>query len=158
MKTLMDRVLQIFIILVGLILLLVGLFGCNPVKAVLASPEKTAQVVVEYVKRNPVRNDTLLIPGDTVTLVQVTRDSVRLPYPVNHRYTETKVIERTITDTIRILDRSLLAPLEKRLEKLEDELTHWKHTAQVRLYWLLALIAGIVGIGLLKLIQVFKLP
>jgi hypothetical protein len=130
--------------------------GCNPVKQVLKSPEKTEQVVVEYVKRNPVKNDTIYIPGDTITTYDVIYDSVKLPYPVNHKYTEIRTIEHTIRDTVEIIDRKLLGALEKRVDKLEKDLTHWKNLAQKRGLWLIIIITLLAGGGIIYLIKTFQ--
>jgi hypothetical protein len=127
--------------------------GCNPVKQVLKSPEKTEQVVVEYVKRNPVKNDTIYIPGDTITTYDVIYDSVKLPYPVNHKYTEIRTVEHTITDTVEIIDRKLLGALEKRVTKLETDLTYWKNLAQKRGLYLIIIIALLLGGGIIYLIK-----
>jgi hypothetical protein len=134
--------------------------GCNPVKQVLKSPEKTEAVVVEYVKRNPPKNDTnyVYMPGDTIETFQVIYDSVKLPYPVNHKYTEVRTIERTIVDTVEvtIIDRKLLGALEKRVNVLEKELDDWKDKAQRRGWILAFLITLIVGGGVFYLVKTFQ--
>lgn len=146
-------------------LMVISLFfiGCNPVKKVLQSPEKTQEVVAEYVKRNPQKNDTTYLPGDTVTITSIIVDSVPLPYPVNHKYTETRYIDRTITDTVKVIDRTFIDALSNRLKALEVqvsdlrvEVQEWKSKAQVRLYWLIGLITAIVGAGVFYVIRTFQ--
>jgi hypothetical protein len=134
--------------------------GCNPVKQVLKSPEKTEAVVVEYVKRNPPKNDTnyVYVPGDTIETFQVVYDSVRLPFPVNHRYTEKHYIDRIIVDTVKqtVIDRSFMAALESRIGKLETELEDWKDKAQRRGWILAFLITLIVGGGIFYVVKTFQ--
>lgn len=148
------------ILIIGLLFLL---FGCNPVKQVLKSKEKTETVVREYVKDNPPKNDTLFIPGEVVFRDTTIRDSIPLPYPVNHKYTETRIIEQHIRDTIKVIDRSFIDALNTRLTTLEKEFTemkadrdYWRSEARVRLYWLLGLIALIVGAAVFYVIRILK--
>ena len=138
------------------VLIIILLFAsCNPVKQVLKSPEKTDRVVVEYVKNNPPKNDTLYIPG-TVTVKDTTiYDTIPLPYPVNHKYTETRVIEKRVRDTITIIDRSFTEALATRLKALEVQVSdlradrdYWRKEARTRLYFLV----GIVGLFLAWLV------
>jgi len=137
--------------------------SCNPVKQVLKSKERTEKVVREYVKENPPKNDTTFIKGDTLTLTRVIVDSVPLPYPVNHKYTETHYIDRTITDTIKVIDRSFIDALNNRLNVLEKEFTEmkadrdtWRSAARVRLYWLIGLITLILGAGVFYVIRILQ--
>lgn len=152
-----------WIIIILFMAMMVLLFGCNPVKQVLKSQEKTEEVVRQYVKTNPPKNDTAFIPGDTLTITKVVVDSIPLPYPVNHKYTETHYIDRTITDTVKVIDRSFIDALNNRLSKLELEFAEmqadrdrWKSAAQVRLYWLIGLIVIIVGAGVFYVIKVLQ--
>jgi hypothetical protein len=145
------------------LLSIVLLAACNPVKQVLKSKEKTDEVVRQYVKENPPKNDTTFIPGEVIFRDTTIRDSVPLPYPVNHRYTETRIIEQHIRDTIKVIDRSFIEALNNRLEKLESEFTEmkadrdrWKSAAQIRLYWLLGLILIIVGAGVFYVIRILQ--
>ena len=150
-------------IIILFVALMVLIFGCNPVKQVLKSQEKTEEVVRQYVKTNPPKNDTAFIPGDTLTITKVVVDSIPLPYPVNHKYTETHYIDRTVTDTVKVIDRSFIDALNNRLSKLELEFAEmqadrdrWKGAAQVRLYWLIGLIVIIVGAGVFYIIKVLQ--
>jgi hypothetical protein len=155
-----NEIVKWIIIALGAALFYFATSGCNPVKQVLKSPEKTEAVVVEYVKRNPPKNDTnyVYMPGDTIETFQVIYDSVRLPYPVNHKYTEIRTIERTVVDTIKetVIDRSMMAALEKRIIKLEDELEDWKDKAQRRGWILAFLIILVVGGGVFYLVKTFQ--
>jgi hypothetical protein len=150
----------VIIIFIGILFLV---FGCNPVKQVLKSKERTAQVVREYIKDNPAKNDTIFKPGEVIRLDTVIRDSIPLPYPVTHRYTEKHYIKEHSRDTITIVDKTFETLLNARLTKLETEFTqmkadrdYWRAEARVRLYWLLGIIGLIVGGGILYVIKVLK--
>jgi hypothetical protein len=140
-----------------------SLFSCNPVKQVLKSKESTEKVVREYVKDNPPKNDTLFIPGEVIRLDTTIYDSIPLPYPVNHKYTEKHYIKEHSRDTIKVIDRSFIDALNNRLTALEKDFTemkadrdYWRSEARVRLYWLLGLVAAIIGAGIFYVIKVLK--
>ena len=100
---------------------------CSPVKKVLQSPTMTEKVVVEWLKVNPPKTETFYLPGKDTTIIKDTiiYDSIRLPYPVNHRYTEIRYVDRLIRDTIKIYDRtydSLMLRKVNSLEVIIDEL------------------------------------
>lgn len=137
------------LILLWILLLLIG---CNPVKKVLQSKEATEKVVREYVKNNPPKNDTLFIPGEVIHRDTTIYDSVPVPYPVNHKYTETRIIEQHIRDTIKVIDRSFIEALNNRLTGIENSLIqmtkerdYWKKEAQNRLYILIGIMAAIIS-------------
>jgi hypothetical protein len=150
----------IIILFIGLLLLM---FGCNPVKQVLKSKERTEKVVRQYVKDNPQKNDTLFVPGEVIRLDTTIYDTVPLPYPVNHRYTETRVIKEHSRDTIKVIDRTFIDALNSRLTVLENEFIamkadrdKWRTEARIRLYWLIGLILLILGAGVMYVIKVLK--
>lgn len=95
--------------------------SCNPVRKVLQSPAMTERVVVEYLKANPPKTQTFYLPGKDTTIIKDTiiYDSIRLPYPVNHRYTEIRYVDRLVRDTIRIVDRSLDSLYIRKINALE---------------------------------------
>jgi hypothetical protein len=146
-----------------LILLAFLMFGCNPVKQVLKSKERTERVVRQYVKENPPTNDTIFIPGEVVRLDTTIYDTVPLPYPVNHRYTEKHYIKEHSRDTLKIVDKTFEQLLNNRLTKLETEFeamkterNHWRSEARFRLWLLIGLIAVIVAGGVVYLVKVLK--
>jgi Na+/melibiose symporter-like transporter len=150
----------IIIIFIGVILMM---FGCNPVKQVLKSKERTAQVVREYIRENPAKNDTIFKPGEVIRLDTVIYDSVPVPYPVNHRYTETHYIKEHSRDTMEIMDKKFEKLFNDRLSKVETELTavkadrdHWRQEARFRLWLLIGLIGLIIGGAVLYVIKVLK--
>jgi hypothetical protein len=161
-----------------LFFLVVLLAGCGPAKKleravdrVLDSDKATAKVVAEYVKRNPVKNDTFYLPGKDTTILQDTTvyDSIYLEKPIRYKYTVTRYIDRIIRDTFRIIDRSLIGILETRVRGLEEETrdlrsqndtitawgTDWKGKAGVRLWILIA--AGILVAAIIALIIILQI-
>jgi hypothetical protein len=150
----------IIMLCIGLLILM---FGCNPVKQVLKSKERTAKVVREYIRENPPVNDTMFLPGEVIRLDTTIYDSVPVPYPVNHRYTETRVIKEHSRDTIKVIDRTFIDLLNTRLTNLEKEFLEmkadrdmWRSEARVRLYWLLGLILLIIGSGVFYVIKILQ--
>lgn len=137
--------------------------GCNPVKKVLKSEEKMQQVVVEYRKKHPAKNDTFYIPGDTITNSYTVVDSIPLPYPVNHKYTERYYTDRIIKDTVKVIDRDLITAAFarvdtalNRLQAMTVDRNEWRSLARERLYIILLICAVIVGGGILYIVRVFK--
>lgn len=151
--------------LIGIIvlMLLLSLFSCNPVKQVLKSKEKTEKVVRQYVKDNPPKNDTMFIPGEVIRLDTTIYDSVPVPYPVNHKYTEKHYIKEHSRDTIKVIDRTFIDLLNTRLSNLEKEFLEmkadrdmWRSEARVRLYWLVGIILLILGAGVFYVIRILQ--
>lgn len=94
---------------------------CSPVKKVLQSPAMTEKVVVEWLKVNPPKTQTVYLPGKDTTILKdtIVYDSIRLPYPVNHRYTEIRYVDRLIRDTVKIYDRTFDSLLLRKVNSLE---------------------------------------
>jgi len=146
------------------ILIIILLFAsCNPVKKVLKSQEATEEVVREYVKANPPKNDTLFIPGEVIHRDTTIYDSIPLPYPVNHKYTETRIIEQHIRDTVKVIDRTFMDALNKRLTVVENTLVqmtgerdYWKKEARTRLYFLLGIVGLFVAALAFRVAKMFK--
>jgi len=134
---------------------------CSPVKKVLQSPSMTEKVVVEWLKVNPPKTQTVYLPGKDTTILKDTIifDSIRLPYPVNHRYTEIRYVDRLVKDTIRIYDRTYDSLLLRKLNSLEviiDELRADNKELRKEI-WTWRIIAGIaficVGLVVYKLFR-----
>lgn len=139
------------------------MFGCNSVKNVLASQEKTEKVVREYVKKNPPKNDTMFIPGEVIRLDTTIYDSVPVPYPVNHKYTEKHYIKEHSRDTIKVIDRSFIDALNSRLTIVEDEFKamkadrdNWRSESRLWMYRFFGLLALIIVSGIFYVIKVLK--
>ena len=112
--------------------------SCNPVKKVLQDPAKTQKVMEAYMAEHPSRPDTVHLAGrDTILVRQSLQiDSIPLPYPVNHRYTETYYRDRVIHDTLVITKcdglevlQKQVAGLTERLDRAEDSAAWWQKAA-----------------------------
>ena len=134
---------------------------CSPVKKVLQSSAMTEKVVVEWLKVNPPKTQTVYLPGKDTTILKdtIVYDSIRLPYLVNHRYTEIRYVDRLVKDTIRIYDRTYDSLLLRKLNSLEviiDELRA-DNKAMRKEIWTWRIIAAIaficVGIVVYKLFR-----
>ena len=141
------------------IFLLILLQACNPVKKVLQSPAMTDKVVVEYLKANPPKTQVTYLPGKDTTIIKdtVIRDSIRLPYPVNHRYTEIRYVDRLVRDTIRIVDRSYDSLLLRKINSLEVNISRLQADNKDlrREIWIWRIVAGVAFI--LMMLAVYKL-
>ncbi len=146
------------------ILIIILLFAsCNPVKKVLRSQEATEQVVREYVKANPPKNDTTFIRGKDSVIERVELDTIPLPYPVKERYVERHYKEVTRVDTSKIKDKELLDALNKRLTVVENllvqmttERDYWRKEARTRLYFLLGIVGLLVAALAFRVAKMFK--
>jgi uncharacterized protein YcfL len=106
-----------------LIAILLFLAGCNPVKQVLRSPEKTLVVVDKYLQKFPIHSDTtyIKVPGDSTVSTIFTSDTTVVHDTTNH--TETVTVNHYYTTTvhaydtlkIRYTDRSLEQSLQRSL-------------------------------------------
>jgi hypothetical protein len=146
------------------LLIIILLFAsCNPVKKVLRSQEATEQVVREYVKANPPKNDTTFIRGKDSVIERVELDTIPLPYPVKERYVERHYKEVTRVDTSKIKDKELLDALNKRLTVVENllvqmttERDYWRKEARTRLYFLLGIVGLLVAALAFRVAKMFK--
>lgn len=73
-------------------------YGCNPVKRVLKSTEKTQQVVDAWLQRTPIGTDTAYkyLPGDTVTQILIGYDTAYIKGDTVHKVDTIKIKERAI--------------------------------------------------------------
>jgi hypothetical protein len=143
------------------ILLVLSLFfiGCNPVKRIMKDQNKVAQVVAEYVKQNPQKNDTTIHIGlPQVVRDSIVRDTVQLPYPVKERYETIHYRDNVRTDTVKIIDRTLLQALDTRVRTLEanvksitDERDYWRKRAILYEIILAVIIGSVLFFFTLKL-------
>lgn len=113
------------------------------VKTVLASPSATDSVINGYLQKNPPKNDTTFLPGREVITERVHHDTIPLPYPVNDRYETTKIIEKRVTDTVKVMDKSFLESFQRQIDELRADVAsikaerdEWKGKAQDRRWWL----------------------
>ena len=142
------------------ILILILLFGCNPVKQVLRNPEKLNKVAVEVIKQGYCANDTTIITkSDTLlkvdSLLEIRSDTTRFKDSIFITLWQTKNYVKTFTirDTLRsvIVDNSRVKLLEADLSKANDKVIHWRGKANKTLGWLIILLVGIGAFVYLKL-------
>jgi hypothetical protein len=136
----------------NLILISLILTSCNPVRKVLNDKRKIAQVVEEYVKQNPPKNDTTYHVGIPVVRDTVVHDTVQLKVPIKERYETFHYRDNVRVDTVKVVDKSLLQALdtrvqnlEKQIEVLKDERDYYK--SQYRLY--LSIVVGLAVVVLI---------
>lgn len=134
-----------------LIIVCLFLSSCNPVKKVLNDRNKTAQVVAEYVKQNPPKNDTTIHVGIPMVRDSIVRDTIQLPVPIKERYETIHYRDNVRVDTVKVIDRSLLQALDTRVQNLENQLkaiTEERdyYRKQYRLY--LSIVIGLVVLAL----------
>jgi hypothetical protein len=124
-----NREWSVIVFWFGLISLLAAALlmgGCNATKKVLKNPVATEKVALEYIKKNPRKNDTTFLPGKIIISDTTIYDTIPLPYPVKEKYTEYRNKETLVRDTIRIVDRTFENALVKRVDALEIGLTEMK--------------------------------
>ena len=142
------------------LLLIVLLFGCNPVKKVLRDPEKFNQVAAEVVRRGMCANDTLLIvKSDTIVMVDslievysdttIINDTAYITLWNNRNFYKTF----TIHDTLRsvIVDNARVMVLQADIEHISKQSEEHKHNATKRLYWFILACAVILFLILYKM-------
>ena len=119
----------------------------------------TERVVVEYMKANPPKTQTFYLPGKDTTIIKDTiiYDSIRLPYPVNHKYTEIRYVDKLVRDTIRIIDRSLDSLYIRKINALEAIVSQLQAASKDmrKEIWTWRMVAAIAFI--LMMVAVFKL-
>jgi hypothetical protein len=142
------------------ILILIFLFGCNPVKQVLRDPEKLNKVAVEVIKQGYCANDTTIITkSDTLlvvdSLLEIRRDTTKIKDSIFITLWQSKNYVKTFTirDTIRsvIVDNARVKLLEADLSKANDKAIHWQDIANKTLGWLIFLVLGLGAFIYLKL-------
>jgi hypothetical protein len=139
-----------------IIVLLLLLIACNPVKQVLRDREKFDEVAKEVIKAGYCANDTItvtksdtLVTTDTVNNVYIEteyrNDTVYLTKNIRSIATKKIIIRDTIKKVV--VDNARINVLEADKVALRIEAMAWKDKAQDRLSWLiLALI--IIGLWL----------
>jgi hypothetical protein len=137
-----------------IIVLLLLLIACNPVKQVLRDREKFDEVAKEVIKAGYCANDTIivtksdtLVTTDTVNNVYIEteyrNDTVYLTKNIRSIATKKIIIRDTIKKVV--VDNARIKVLEADKVALRIEAMAWKDKAQDRLSWL---ILALIIIGL----------
>ena len=137
-------------------LLLLLLFGCNPVKQVLRDQDKLEEVAKVVVKGGWCANDTTfivksdtLIEFDTLVNIDIQVDTQKVNEFVYITNWKTRDIIKSVTihDTVKsfIVDNARVRLLQADSARLGGEVIEWKGKAKRRQIWLLAIIAMIFG-------------
>jgi hypothetical protein len=135
-----------------ILLLILILCSCNPVKQVLRDREKFDQVAKEIIKSGICINDTIILSkSDTTTLVDTVNNyfidtEIRNDTVFQTRVENKLVVKKVIIrDTIRkvVTDNARVNVLEADKRVLSMQVGEWKDKANDRLKWLVLLLVGI---------------
>lgn len=144
------------VILIGLLLIvsMVWVMSCNPVKQVLSDKQKLDAVAKEVVKMGYCANDTTIIiksdttvKVDTLTIleekpfIEIVNDTVYVTKWKTNTITKTLTIHDTIKATV--VDGARVKLLQEDLLKANEERLNWKERANNYLGILLILILSI---------------
>lgn len=144
------------VILIGLLLIIsmVWVMSCNPVKQVLSDKQKLDAVAKEVVKMGYCANDTTIIiksdttvKVDTLTIleekpfIEIVNDTVYVTKWKTNTITKTLTIHDTIKATV--VDGARVKLLQEDLLKANEERLNWKERANNYLGILLILILSI---------------
>jgi hypothetical protein len=142
------------------LLIILVLFGCNPVKQVLNDKAKFDQVAAEVIRQGYCATDTLLIvKSDTLvkvdSLIEVYSDTTIINDTAYVTLWETKNFTKTfvIHDTLRsvIVDNALVKQLQADNDKITKQSEQHKQNATSRLYWFIIALAVILFLIIIKL-------
>jgi hypothetical protein len=142
------------------LLLILVLFGCNPVKQVLKDKSKLDQVAKEVVRQGYCANDTLIIvKSDTIvkvdSLIEISSDTTIVNDTAYITLFKNQNFYKTITihDTIRsvIVDNARVNQLKTDLSKITKQSEEHKKNATHRLYWFIIACAIILFLILYKI-------
>ena len=142
------------------LLLILVLFGCNPVKQVLRDPAKFNEVAAEVIRQGYCANDTLLIvKSDTIvmvdSLIEVYSDTTIINDIAYVTLWETRNFTKTFTihDTLRsvIVDNARVRQLQADVDKISKVSEQHKQNATSRLYWFIIALAVILFLIIIKL-------
>jgi hypothetical protein len=142
------------------LLLILVLFGCNPVKQVLRDPEKFDKVAAEVIRQGYCANDTLVIvKSDTIvkvdSLIEVRSDTTVINDTAYITKWETRSFSKTLTihDTLRsvIVDNARVKQLQADVDKITKQSEQHKQNATNRLYWFIIACAVILFLILYKI-------
>ena len=142
------------------LLLILVLFGCNPVKQVLNDKAKFDQVAAEVIRQGKCANDTtIIVKSDTIvevdSLIEIQFDTTFVNDTAYITNWETKNFYKTLTihDTLRsvIVDNARVNQLKTDLSKITKQSEEYKQNATHRLYWFIIACAIILFLILYKI-------
>jgi hypothetical protein len=142
------------------LLLILVLFGCNPVKQVLNDKSKLDMVAKEVIRQGYCANDTLIIvKSDTLvkvdSLIEVISDTTIINDTAYITKWETRNYIKTLTihDTLRsvIVDNARVMLLQADNDKISKQSEEHKQNATHRLYWFIIACAIILFLILYKI-------
>ena len=142
------------------LLLILVLFGCNPVKQVLNDKNKLDEVAKEVIRQGYCTNDTLVIvKSDTIvkvdSLIEISSDTTIINDTAYITLFKNRNFYKTITihDTIRavIVDNARVNQLQADLSKITKQSEEHKQNATHRLYWFIIACAIILFLILYKI-------
>jgi hypothetical protein len=142
------------------LLLIIVLFGCNPVKQVLKDKSKFDLVAAEVIRQGYCANDTLVIvKSDTIVKVDslieiytdttIINDTAYITLWHNRNFTKTFVIHDTLRSII--VDNARIKQLQTDLSKISKESEEHKQKATTRLYWFIIACAVVLFLILYKI-------
>ena len=136
------------------IIVILGLWACDPVKRSLKKKEGIDAAIADYVARNPPRSDTVYLPGveriryDTIVNENIYVDTIRVKDTVYIRKVMYQDIIKTVmkTDTMfRVLvDDAGALLLRKQLDRQTGELDAKKRNSQALLIAVILLSASLL--------------
>ena len=142
------------------LLIILVLFGCNPVKQVLRDPAKFNEVAKEVIRQGYCANDALIIvKSDTLvkvdSLIEVISDTTIINDTAYITNWETRNFTKTFTihDTLRsvIVDNAHVRQLQADIDKITKQSEQHKQDATNRLYWFIIALAVILFLIIIKL-------
>ena len=142
------------------LLLIVLLFGCNPVKQVLKDKSKFDEVAKEVIRQGYCANDTLIIvKSDTLvkvdSLIEVYSDTTIINDTAYITLWETKNFTKTfiVHDTLHsvVVDNARIKLLKADIDKITKQSEQHKQNATNRLYWFIIALAIILFLIIIKL-------
>lgn len=142
------------------LLLLIVLFGCNPVKQVLNDKAKFDEVAKEVIRQGYCANDTLIIvKSDTLVKVDslievysdttIINDTTYITMWKNRNFTKTFIIHDTLRSVI--VDNARVNLLQSDLDNITKQSEQHKQNATKRLYWFIIACAVILFLILYKI-------
>ena len=136
------------------IIVILGLWSCDPVKRSLKKKEAIDAAIADYVARNPPKSDTVYLPGiervryDTIVNENIYVDTIRIKDTVYIRKVRYQDIVKTImkTDTMyRVLvDDAGAILLKRQLDRTSGELNVKSRNAKGLLVAVIILLMALI--------------